>query len=285
MTTIRTLQSLATKKGWPLYQLDVNNAFLHGDLKEEVYMKLPPGLSVDQEGLVCRLKKSLYGLKQTSRQWYDKLTESLCSRGFVHSASDYSLFYRKNEKSLCFVVVYVDDVIITGTNMCDIQDLKRFLHYQFKIKDLGKLHYFLELEILYTTDGALISQRKFAADLLKECDCLNYTKFSSPLDSTVKLYADKGKLLSDPSIYRKLVGKLNFLTNTRLDIAYSVQHLSQFMHAPREPHYQAALHVLRYIKNDPTLGIFLSNKPDYTVSAHYDSDLLKLMRMHYVNNY
>ncbi|XP_019237025.1 PREDICTED: uncharacterized protein LOC109217249 [Nicotiana attenuata] len=126
--------------------------------------------------------------------------------------------------------------------------------------------------MLYKGDGVLICQRKFTIDLLKEYDCLTYSPVSSPLDSTVKLSKDEGTLLPDPGYYRKLVGKLNFLTNTRLDIAYSVQHLRQFMQAPREPHLKAVVHVLRYLKKDPTLGIFLSNDPSYNVSAYCNSD-------------
>nr|XP_016504415.1 PREDICTED: uncharacterized mitochondrial protein AtMg00810-like [Nicotiana tabacum] len=235
-------------------------------------MEIPQSLKVEDTQLVCRLRKSLYGLKQASRQWYDKLTESLYSRGFRHSTNDYSLFYKKQGESSVFVVVYVDDVILTGTNLGEIKALKTYLHNQFKIKDLGKLRHFLGLEMLYKGDGVLISQRKFTIDLLKEYDCLEYSAISSPLESSIKLRAEEGTLLSDPSYYRKLVGKLNFLTNTRLDIAYSVQHLSQFMQAPREPHLKDAIHVLRYLKNDPTLGIFLSNDPSYKVITYCDSD-------------
>lgn len=137
---------------------------------------------------------------------------------------------------------------------------------------MGKLHYFLGLEILYKTDGVVISKRKFLHDLLKEFNCHQFTTFSSSLDPNVKLKAKEGVLPSDPSYYKKLVGKLNFLTNTRLDIAYGVQHLSQFMNETRQPHLQAAIHMLRYLKMDPTLGIFLSNKPDYNISAYCDSD-------------
>lgn len=143
----------------------------------------------------------------------------------MHSDSDYSLFY-KEKGSLVFVVVYVDDVILTGTDLEEITSLKTFLHDQFRIKDLGRLHYFLGLEILYRQDGVLISQRKFTVDLLKEYDTMNYRPTTSPLDVIEKLKATEGNVLSDPVHYRKLIGKLNFLTNTRMDIAYSVQHLS-----------------------------------------------------------
>ena len=157
------------------------------------------------------------------------------SRGYSHSDSDYSLFYRKAGVSLVFVVVYVDDIILTGTDVNEISSLRNFLHDQFKIKDLGKLHYFLGLEILYRHDGVIVSQRKFTSDLLKDFDMLSCKTTSSPLDYTEKLKATDGKLLTDPTQYRKLIGKLNFLTNTRMDISYSVQHLSQFMQSPREP--------------------------------------------------
>lgn len=125
---------------------------------------------------------------------------------------------------------------------------------------------------MYRQDGVLITQRKFTADLLKEYDTIGYRPTTSPLDTNEKLKATEGELLSDPAQYRKLVGKLNFLTHIRMDLAYSVQHLSQFMQSPREPHLKVAYHVLRYLKQDRTLGIFISNKPDLNVSEFCDSD-------------
>ncbi|XP_015158446.1 uncharacterized mitochondrial protein AtMg00810-like [Solanum tuberosum] len=247
MTTVRALIATAIKKHWNIYQLDVNNAFLHGELDEEVYMDIPPGLDIQTKGLVCKLNKSLYGLKQASRQW-------------------------KNGSSTVFIAVYVDDILLTGTDLEEIDILKGFLQNQFRIKDLGKLHYFLGLEILYTEAGLLISQRKCVLDLLKEYHCSELSSLTSPLDVTVKLKTNEGKPISDPSAYRKLVGKLNFLTNTRLDIAYGVQHLSQFMQDPREPHMKAAYHMLRYLKKDPTLGLLMTSTDDYNVQAFCDSD-------------
>nr|XP_016489607.1 PREDICTED: uncharacterized mitochondrial protein AtMg00810-like [Nicotiana tabacum] len=142
--------------------------------------------------------------------------------GYKHSENNYSPFSKKVSSSIIFVAVYVDDVIITGTDSVEIANLKSFLDGQFKIKDLGKLHYFLGLEVLYKPDGVIISQMKFTLDLLKEYDYFAYISLSSSLDPAMKLKADEGTLLPDPTYYIKLVGKLNFLTNTRLDIAYSV---------------------------------------------------------------
>ncbi|XP_019259751.1 PREDICTED: uncharacterized protein LOC109237816 [Nicotiana attenuata] len=125
---------------------------------------------------------------------------------------------------------------------------------------------------MYKDDGVIISQRKFVLDMLKEYNFLDYKPCSSPLDPTIKLKAKDGTILQDPTYYRKLVGKLNFLTNTRLDIAYSVQHLSQFMQEPIEPYLKATFHLLRYLRNDPTLRIFMSKDSDCTVKAYCDSD-------------
>nr|XP_016443291.1 PREDICTED: uncharacterized mitochondrial protein AtMg00810-like [Nicotiana tabacum] len=241
MTIVRSLIGIAVKKGWQMFQLDVNNALLHEDLHEEVYVEVPQGLVVDKPG-------------------------------YTYSLLDYSLFHKKKGSLVVFVAVYIDDVIVTGTHQEEIDSLKSFLHETFKIKILGRLHYFLGMEVLYKEDGVVISQRKFTMDLLKEFECTQYSSLTSPLDPSTKLKADESPLLIDPSNYRKLVGKLNFLTNTRLDISYSVQHLSQYMHSSREAHLKAAYHVLRYLKGDPSLGIFFSNSKDYGIRAFCDSD-------------
>lgn len=143
--------------------------------------------------------------------------------------------------------MYVDDILLTGTDKEEIEHLKSFLHSQIKIKDLRKLNYFWGLKILYTDTRVLVSQKKLDLDLLGDYHCSQYSSVVSPLDTTIKLKANEGKPISDPSAYRKLVGKLNFLTNTRLDVGYGVQHLSQFMQDLREPHLQAVFHMLRYL--------------------------------------
>ena len=202
---------------------------------------MPEGFSTTIPRAVCRLKKSLYGLKQASRQWYAKLTEVLYSRGYQHSSNDYSLFYKKIAKFNTFLEVYVDDILLTGDDEAEIISLKAHLDSIFRVKDLGEAHYFLRMEILPTKHGLILTQRKFVRELLAEFGDNNDTVVVCPLDSTHKLSANQGDLFDDPTLYRKIVGKLNFLTNTRPDLAFAVQHLSQFMQCPRQPHFQANL--------------------------------------------
>lgn len=276
MSTVKTLVVVAVKKGWRLFQLDVNNAFLHGDLDEEVYMRLPPSLSISSPfssvPLVCKLQKSLYGLRQASRQWYDKLSQALQSRGYHHSYNDYSLFTKGSGDSLVIIVVYVDDIILSGTNMHEITVLKCFLHDQFKIKDLGLLNYFLRIEVLYTTSGVFLHQKKFISDLLKEFHCDVCTPVVFPLELNEKLMASIGEPLPNLNVYRSLIGKLSFLTHTRPDLSFVVQHLSQFMQKPCVPHMKYALHLLRYLNSTSDLGIFLNNSSDFSVQVYCDSD-------------
>ncbi len=149
MTTIRAIIAMVAAKGWSLHQMDVNNVFHHGDLQEEVYMEQPPGY-VDQThpNLVCRLKKTLYGLKQAPRAWSDKIGQYLVTSGFQTSNADFSLYVKKTNHGIIVIVIYVDDLIITGDSDADIFDLKKLLKQKFEMKDLGELRYFFDIEVI-----------------------------------------------------------------------------------------------------------------------------------------
>lgn len=159
LTIVRLFLSLASVHDWHLTQLDVHNAFLHGDLNEEIYIDLPPGFQLKGEShtqgekLVCKLHKSLYGLKQASRQWNSKFTSFLISMGFHQSQSDYSLFTRHEKSGFVALLVYVDDIILDSGNLTIIEEIKDHLHSQFKIRDLGVLQYFLGLEVARSSSG------------------------------------------------------------------------------------------------------------------------------------
>ncbi|KAK3012143.1 hypothetical protein RJ639_012142 [Escallonia herrerae] len=272
LVTVRCLLAIASIKKWELHQLDVNNAFLHGDLKEEVYMKIPQGFSKQGENRVCRLQKSLYGLRQASRNWYHKFTQSLLVVGFIQSQSDHSLFTFARKGSFLTVLIYVDDVIVTGTDSAKISWLKHYLDTKFHIKDLGKLKYFLGIEVARSSNGIVLSQRKYVLDILTECGLTGCKPSSSPMAEQHQLDLNSGELCDDPGQYRRLIDRLLYLTITRPDISYVVHILSQFMHKPRRPHYDAAIRVLRYLKNSPGQGILLSSNSSLSLRAYCDVD-------------
>ena len=188
MTSIRLFISLSTTHNWDLHQLDMKNVFLHGDLQEEVYMEQPPGFVAQGEiGMVCRLRKSLYGLKQSLRAWFGKFSQAIEKFGLQKSKSDHSVFYRNSSSSIILLVVYVDDIVITGSDSTGISSLKSFLHGQFHTKDLGMLRYFLGVEVMQSKHGIFLSQRKYALDLLSETAKLGAKPCGSPMALGVHL--------------------------------------------------------------------------------------------------
>ncbi|RVW50118.1 Retrovirus-related Pol polyprotein from transposon RE2 [Vitis vinifera] len=190
MTIVRVFLAIVATKQWYLHQLDVNNAFLHGDLNEEVYMQLPLGFSTPNDPRVCKLKKSLYGLRQASRQWYSKLSSSLLKFGFSQAKTDSSLFIRQTSTSFIALLIYVDDVIIASNDLKEIDVVKKFLHESFTIKDLGELKYFLGIEVARSAKGIMLSQRKYALDVLKDSGFSGSKPVGFPMESSLKLTAN-----------------------------------------------------------------------------------------------
>lgn len=206
---VKVLLSLAANK-WHLAQLDVNNAFLNGDLFEEVYMDLPLSYNVSRkakggEKLVCRLHKSIYGLKQAPRQWNSKFNHALIQHGFNQSKADYSLFTKGSGKDFVALLVYV---VITRPNMQVIDSLKTFLH--------------LGIEIAHSQSRIVISRRNYALQLLGDSGYLDCKLSSTPMDPKISLSIHDGKLLTYASHYCRLIGRLIYLTLSRPDITVSV---------------------------------------------------------------
>lgn len=161
MVTVRAFLAVAAAKNWELHQRDVHNAFLHGDLDEEVYMKLPPGFTPASPGTVYRLKKYLYGRRLAPRCWFAKLAASLKNYGFSQSYSDYSLFTFHAGTIQLNVLVYVDDLIISGNDSAALSSFQTYLSTCFRMKDLGVLKYFLGIEVARSANGLFLCQRKY----------------------------------------------------------------------------------------------------------------------------
>ena len=174
IVTIRVLISIVANKDWPLYQFDVKNSFLHGEIKEEVYIKAPPRFSDEYEsGEGCRLKKALYGLKQSPRAWFDRFTIAMKKFGYKQSYSDRTLFLKKEKRRITCLIIYVDDMVITGNNEEEISDLKKKFFMEFEMKDLGNQKYFLGIKVLRSTRGIVINQKKYILNLLAETRMLD----------------------------------------------------------------------------------------------------------------
>ena len=219
-------------------------------------MEQPPGFVAQEEiGRVCRLQKSLYGLKQSPRAWFSKFSEVIEKFGIQKSKSDHSIFYKNSQASIILLVVYVDDIITTGNDMTSISLLKSFLHGQFHTKDLGMLKYFLGVEVMRSKHEIFLSQRKYLLDLLSKTGKLAAKSCQSPMAQRLYLTRED-KLFEDPERYRRLVGKLNYLTITCPNIAYFVSVISQYMSSPTVYHWAPVEQILCYLKGAPGRGIY-----------------------------
>ncbi|CAL1371828.1 unnamed protein product [Linum trigynum] len=272
IVTVRVLLSVAVKRGWDLHQLDVNNAFLYGDLEEEVYMQIPQGFGSPGDNRVCRLRKSIYGLKQASRNWYHKFTASLSELGFKPSRADHSLLIYRRGDAFMEALIYVDDVILTGNDTVFINHVKKFLDERFSIKDLGSLKYFLGIEVARLADGLVLNQRKYTLDILSDAGVTGARPSGFPMEQNHNLTRPSDDILADVKGYRRLVGRLLYLTVNRPDISYAVNILSQFVHRPGPDHVAAAVRVLRYLKNSPGQGLFFLEKGDLELTVYCDTD-------------
>ncbi|KAG8472493.1 hypothetical protein CXB51_034175 [Gossypium anomalum] len=245
-TTIRVVLAIAVSLGWSLRQVNVNNAFLNGDLSEEIYMVQPPGFKQQGDNgqqLVCRLRKALYGLKQAPRAWFHKLREFLLA----------------------------NDIIVTGSDSDAINQFVKSFNHQFSLKDLGRLNYFLGIEVTYIPDGLVLNQKKYILDLLKKASMDKSSSSPTPMVSTCQLSAHEGSLVDDESFFRSIVGALQYVVITRPDIAFSVNKVCQFMHRPLDTHFKAVKRILRYLQGTLDYGLHFHRTTKFVLEGYSDS--------------
>jgi hypothetical protein len=253
--------------------LDVKNAFLHGELDKEIYMEQPRGFeSKIHPEYVCKLKKALYGLKQAPRAWYGKIAEFLIQNDFKVAPSDSSLFVNFKEERIAIVLVYVDDLIIMGDNVEEIQRIRNNLSIRFQMKEIGDLKHFLGLEVEHTKEGIFLGQQKYTKYILERYGLLDCKPISTPMDPNVKFKVDDDKNLEDVTMYQKMVGSLIYLTLTRSDIPYSVGVVSRYMRNPKKSHLDAVKHILRYVKGIINFGILYKKIKDCQLVGYCDAD-------------
>lgn len=244
LNTVRVLLSLAANQDWPLRQFDVKNAFLHGDITEEVYMDPPLSIpKYSDTAMVCKLKKALYGLKQSPRAWFGRFTKSIRNFDYKQSNSDHTLLLKHKRGKIIALIIYVDDMVVTDDDHEEILSLQQYLASEFEMKQLGDLKYFLGIEVARSKYGIFLSQGKYILDLLSETGMLGCKPVNTPIEQNHKLFECLSASPTDKGRYQRLVGKLIYLSHTRPDIAYAVSVVSQFMHDPRKPHMDCRTHI------------------------------------------
>jgi hypothetical protein len=271
--TIRTVLSIAASRQWPIHQLDVKNAFLHGHLEDTVYYEQPPGF-VDpaHPDFVCLLQKSLYGLKQAPRAWNKQFVTYLHSLGFVASAMDTSLFVYRNGDDIAYLLLYVDDIVLTASSDTLLQHIIDRLHSEFAMTDLGNLHDYTHMSVTRSSNGLFLSQRQYALEILRRAGMSDCHSTTTPIDTKAKLSASDGALVDDASAYRSLAGALQYLTLTRPDLAYAVQQVCLFMHDPRESHLAFLKRILHYVKGTLSFGLRIGTGPVDSLTTYSDAD-------------
>ncbi len=288
--SIRFLIALANEKDWEIEQMDVNTAFLYGEIDKEIFMEQPDGFQEGKEkDLVCKLEKGLYGLKQAGRLWYKKLDEELQGLGFIRMKSENCLYILvdKEKEAEIYILTYVDDLILAARSREKLIRLKERLMKIFKMKELGNLNFILGIEVIRNREKGEIklSQRDYIKTILKRFNAENLSSRVSPLDSSLRLLKtidgkrdekeQKNYLRVNQKLYQMIIGSLMYLAlGTRPDITFAVTYLSQFSSDPSIIHLVAAERVLRYVNGTKSfmLNYRRSREKTIDVKIYCDSD-------------
>ena len=275
MESLRTVIGLAARNGLKLHQLDVTTAFLNGRLQEEVYMHQPEGfVAQGQEHLVCKLNRSLYGLKQSPRCWNSTLDNYLKKIGFLQSVSDPCVYISALGKELAVVGVYVDDIVVACQSDEQLVRIKKDICQKFAVKDLGKLHHFLGIRVVQDDNTVWLGQPLYVEKVLTRFGMQDANPISTPVDPSTKLTkAAEGDEKFDQSVYQSAVGCLLYLsTGTRPDIAFAVGNVAKFSSDPTRKHWTAVKRILRYLKGTGEYGLLYSTSDQEDLHGFSDSD-------------
>ena len=259
METIRMLLALVAQNGWILHQMDVKSAFLNGFLEEEIFVEQPEGFVCQgQEDKVYRLIKALYGCRQAPRTWYSRIDTHMLNLGFTKSLSEATLYVKKADGEILIVSLYVDDLLVTGSSLNQIEKFKDEMKNVFEMTDLGQMTFFLGMEVQQNNDEIFICQKKYAKEILMKFHMEECKVTSTPMNNKEKFCEKDGAPKVDEELYRSLIGCLMYLTTTRPDIMNAVSILSRYMHCASQIHFQAGKRILRYVKGTTDYGVKFS---------------------------
>ncbi|GJR31558.1 retrovirus-related pol polyprotein from transposon TNT 1-94 [Tanacetum coccineum] len=273
LESIRILLAYACALDFKLFQMDVKSAFLNGFINEEVYVAQPPGfIDFEKPDHVYKLKKALYGLKQAPKAWYDRLKAFLIKHEYKMGMVDNTLFTKKKSSNLIIVQIYVDDIIFGSTcqDMCD--EFAKIMHDEFEMSMMGKLNFFLGLQIKQMEDGIFFNQSKYIKEMLKKFGLEDSKPMKTPMSSDTKLTKDEECESVDSTKYRGMIGSLLYLTASRPDIMFSVCFYARFQDAPKTSHLEMVKHIFRYIKRTTHLGLWYPKGTDIETILYADSD-------------
>ena len=276
LESFRTIIALTVQHGLKLHQVDVTTAFLNGELEEEVYMRQPEGFIAEgQEHLVCKLKKNIYGLKQSSRCWNTVLHNQLTLMGFVQADSD-PCVNRDSGGEAFFIGVYVDDIILAGRSEKKIKEVKDALTMKFDVKDMGELHYFLGMKIQQCEESGdtWLGQPAYVERLLEKFGIDESKPVSTPVDTSMKfIQATDDEQCTDQQVYQSAIGSLLYLSiATRLDITFAVSNMARFSSKPTTQHWTGVKRIMRYLKGTINLGILYTKQGSKECIGFSDAD-------------
>ncbi|KAE8698301.1 hypothetical protein F3Y22_tig00110599pilonHSYRG00009 [Hibiscus syriacus] len=282
LSTIRLVLKIVAAENLHLEQLDVKTAFLHGDLEEEIYMRQPEGfIEADKKNLVCRLKKSLYSLKQAPRQWYKKFDNFMSSSGFTRCQADHCCYIKRFDNSFIILLLYVDDMLVAGSNMQEIINLKQKLSKQFAIKDLGAVKQILGMRIKRDTKlGTLmLSHAEYINKVLSRFNMQDAKPVSTPLgvhfrlskDQSPKTEEERAHMVKVP--YASTIRSLMYaMVCTRPDIAHTVGAVSRYMNNPGKVYWEAVKWIIRYLRGTTNKTLCFKGG-DTILTGYVDADL------------
>lgn len=275
LDTVRMLLALSTKENWDVHHLDVKSAFLNGELYEEVYVTQPEGFVKEgHEQKVYKLLKALYGLRQAPRAWNACLDKSLKELGFSRCQHEQAVYTKFEDGDVTIVGVYVDDLLVTGSNRSKVEEFKLRMNQQFEMSNLGLLSFYLGIEVNQASSFTTLKQSAYARKLLEKSGMMYCNPSKFPMEHKLQLDKDEGGKLVDATEYRCIVGSLRYLTHTRPDISYAVGVVSRFMASPTTKHQQAMKHILRYIKGTIDYGlVYIKEGRNSELHGFSDSDL------------
>nr|GEV81375.1 retrovirus-related Pol polyprotein from transposon TNT 1-94 [Tanacetum cinerariifolium] len=273
MEAIRIFLAYAAHKSFTVFQMDVKTAFLHGSLKEGVYVCQPKGfIDADHPSHVYKLKKGLYGLKQAPRAWYDELSTFLLQNHFFKGTIDPTLFIRRFHDCILVVQVYVDDIIFGSTHPRYIQLFSDLMKSRFEMSMMGEMTFFLCLQVKQSPCGIFINQSKYVLEILNKYGMESCDPVGTPMEIKDKLDLDQNGTPVDATKYRSMIGALMYLTSSRPDIVHATYLCARYQAKPTENHFKEVKRIFRYLRGTVNTGLWYTKDFGFELTGFLDAD-------------